>query len=355
MSSGSLFAFAQYPKDFTYLIPITIAILICGIGKPMQTVLIGKIFSGVSKFGAGEYNSSGAFMKDVTIYSMSTVGLGAGLLLSEWLMVTVLDLYAMLQVERARDQIFHRFLSREFTYYDRSKGVVGTVSILIRAFEDYKQAASLSFGLNAKSLVSIVSAFIIAMIYSWQLTLISLASLPLIIGFTGITTAPMTKALTDYKSTVEDAANILTWTLNAFSTVKQFNAQLSQIKAFERFLNQGYQFYKKFTFYVGLQQGISRFAVLAMFVPAFVVGGNLVRAGKIESGDVLTVFWCSMLIANSFSELGLRMEPYQKGIIASAKLQGFLSLDVSASTYFKSMIGLFPNKCHGSIILKNVS
>lgn len=59
-----------------------------------------------------------------------------------------------------------------------------------------------------------------------------------------------------------------------------------------------------------------------------------------------------MMLANSLSELGLRMESVHRGIVSSLRINEFLDLGISSATYFKSMIGLFPDTCQGSIVLK---
>lgn len=352
---GSLFSFSRFPGDLVFIIPAILATCAAGASQPIQTILMGKVFTALSKYAAGNvYDSKQAFMKDVTIYTMCIVGLSGAILLFQSVMVSFWDYYSSVQVRRAQEKTYFRFLGRDFTWYDKNKGIMGTLALLNRSFEDYRLATSLSLALNLRAVACITVALIIAFVFDWSLTLICLSALPVIIIFTSVTTAPMTNALVQYKSIIEDASSLVNWTLTSISTVKQFNAQYTQTRKFSELLDSACSHYHRFVIFAGLQQGISRFVMLTMFVPAFVYGARLVSKGSIQTGDVLTVFWSTMMIANSLSELGLRMDPVHKGLVASSRIKEFLDLGMSSSTYFKSMIGLFPNSCKGSITFRNV-
>lgn len=350
---GSLFSYT-ITKDLMLMIPAFITTLAAGVSQPVQTILMGKVFTTLSKYAAHEYPSPQAFMHEVRILTMSMVGLSGALMLCHWTMVFLWDHLSSRQVHRAQYQTFHRFLGRDFAWYDKNKGIMGTLALLIRSFEEFRIATSLMLALNLRSLCCLASGLIIAFAYSWSLTFICICALPIIVIFTGVTAKPMSRELVQYKSSIESASSLVDWSISSIQTIKQFNTQHVQTKKFTKVLDTAFQHYHKFIIIVGLQQGISRLIMLSMFVPAFVYGGNLVSKGKLETGDVLTVFWSTMMLANSLSELGLRMESVHRGIVSSLRINEFLDLGISSATYFKSMIGLFPDTCQGSIVFKDV-
>lgn len=352
---GSLFSFAIFPSDIIYIIPSLMASCAAGVSQPVQTILMGKVFSALGKYSQGKYPSAADFMDDVVKYTMSMIGLSGFLMFCHWLMVSGWDYYASVQVKRAQNKVFHCFLGRDFAWYDTNKGIMGVLALLIRSFEEFRIASSMTFALNLKGIVCILSALFIAFLYSWSLTFICICSLPVILIFTIVTTKPMTQALVDYKAAVEEASTLIEWSLTSIQTVKQFNAQYIQLKKLDKMLDAAFVHYNTFVKYIGLQQSISRFVMLSIFVPAFIFGGHLVKKGTLKSGDVLTVFWSTLMLANSLSEVGLRMESFQRGVVASLNITEFLNIGMSPVTYFKSVIGIFPDKCQGAVSLKNVS
>lgn len=351
---GSLFSFSRFPRDLIIVLPSVIATCGAGAIQPAQTILVGMIFSSLAAFAKGEYATPAQFMNDILIYTMSMVGISGLLIFLNWVMVAGWDYHSALQVKRAQKKVFHCFLGRDFEWYDNNKGIMGTLTILIRSFEEFRLATSLNFALNLKSMACIICALIVSFIYSWSLTLICISSLPIIMLLIAVTNKPTNDSLVEYKSAVEEASSLIEWSLASIQTVKQFNSQHSQVKALSSILDGAFIHYKKFINYIGFQQGLCRFVMLAMFIPTFVYGGKLVKNGTINSGDVLTVFWSGLMLANSLSELSMRMESIHRGTVASLRIKNFLDLGISHATYFKKMIGLFPDKCQGSISFKNV-
>lgn len=351
---GSLFHFARLPHDLIYLIPAYTGAVLAGVSKPIQTILLGKVFTALGNYASGK-SSKSEFMHDATIYSMSIVGVGGVLLIVNWLMLSCFDLFSANLLKRARRQMFVRFLNRDFAWYDMNKGVMGTLTTLNRCFSDLQGATTMTLALISQSLCTIVACLAISFYYSWAIAFVSLAILPLILAVTAVGSRYITNYFYNFKRIIEDVCTVVNWAIDSIATVKQFNGQDTISKKFLQDLNKASAFYFKFSIAAGIQQGITRFMVLAMFVPVFVFGSYLVHKGSVEVGSVLTVFWCSFMISGSVSSLGLRMEGLNKGQVASARIQEFLDLGMSSATYFKNMIGIFPETCEGSIVFQNVS
>lgn len=212
----------------------------------------------------------------------------------------------------------------------------------------------MTLALISQALCTIITCLCISFYYSWPLAFVSLAGLPLIMVVTTLTSRFISISFFNFKAITEDAATLVNWSINSIATVKQFNGQHSVTEKLRATLLEGSRSYYSFSKYAGIQQGLSRFLILSMFMPVFVYGTNLVHAKMVEVGDVLTVLSCSFMISGSFAALGLRLESLNKGQVASAKIKQFLDLGVSSVTYFKNMIGIFPHTCQGSIDFQKV-
>lgn len=354
-TKASIFHFARFPHDLIYLMPAYTAAMISGVAKPIQTIFLGKVFTSMGKLFSGEFKTKAEFMHEITIYSMTIVGLGCGLLVVNWLMLTCFDLFSASLLRRARRKMFVRFLNRDFAWYDTNKGIMGTLTTLNRCCGELQSATSMTLALISQAICTIIACLGVSFYYSWSVAFVSLAGLPLIMIVTAISSRFISLYFYNFKLIIEDASTLLNWAINSISTVKQFNGQFAITNKMAAKLDEASTFYFKFSVAAGLQQALSRFLILSMFVPVFVFGASLVRREKVNVGDVLTVFSCSFMISGSIAALGIRMEFVYKGQVACAKIKEFLDLGMSSHTYFKNMIGIFPETCEGSIVFKKVS
>lgn len=354
-SKGSLYHFAIFPHDLIFLIPAFIAALLSGAAKPAQAVLIGKVFTTLTRYSTGHYATSDAFLSVVTRYCVTIIGVGAAGFFLDWAMLTCFDLFSAHSLLRARRKVFVRFMTRDFAWYDANSGIMGTLTTLNRCFGDFQGATSMSLALVTQAYCTIVAAFCFALYYSWALTLLSMFSVPLMITVSTITSRYMAQTYYQFKAITEDAGTLIDWAITSLTTVKQFNGQSVIFDRFAQILKRGSRIYLWFSHYAGLQQGLARFLVLSMFLPMFALGSFLVHKGKVESGAVLTVFSCMFMVSSAFAALGMRIESLRKGQVAVARLEHFLDLGMSDATYFKTIIGMFPPKCEGSITFQNVS
>lgn len=354
-SKGSLYHFAVFPHDLIFLIPAFIAALLSGAAKPAQAVLIGKVFTTLTRYSTGHYATSGAFLAVLTRFCVAIIGLGAASFFLDWAMLTCFDLFSAHSLLLARRKVFVRFMTRDFAWYDANSGIMGTLTTLNRCFGDLQGATSMSLALVTQACCTVVAAFCFAFYYSWALTLLSIFSVPLMITVSSITSRYMAQTYYQFKAITEDAGTLIDWAITALTTVKQFNGQSVIFDRFAQILKRGSRIYFWFSHYAGLQQGLARFLVLSMFLPMFALGSFLVHKGKVESGAVLTVFSCMFMISSAFAALGMRIESLRKGQVAVARLKHFLDLGMSDATYFKTIIGMFPPECKGSITFQNVS
>src|SRR5579871_3001267 len=130
-------------------------------------------------------------------------------------------------------------------------------------------AVSEPLGLVVQFLVTFIVSLGIAFKASWSLTLIILASLPIIILLVVLVAPRMQRNINLEKTYLSHAASHLIRAVTAIQTVKAFNAQVHEISRFDTILNLATTAYLRLAQINGLQQGIVRFVVLAMFVQGF--------------------------------------------------------------------------------------
>jgi ATP-binding cassette, subfamily B (MDR/TAP), member 1 len=122
------------------------------------------------------------------------------------------------------------------------------------------------------------------------------------------------------KTHLSHAASHLIRAVTAIQTVKAFNAQVHEISRFDTILNLATTAYLRLANINGLQQGIVRFVVLAMFVQGFWYGGSLVAKGDTEPGQVILVFWSALMAVSSMQNISPQLIVLEKGKVASSEL-----------------------------------
>jgi ATP-binding cassette, subfamily B (MDR/TAP), member 1 len=175
-------------------------------------------------------------------------------------------------------------------------------------------------GLIFQFIVTFVVSLGIAMKASWSLTLIILASLPIIIVVVSLVAPRMQRNINLEKTHLSHAASHLIRAVTAIATVKAFNAQAHEIARFDAILNLASTAYLRLAQINGLQQGIVRFVVLAMFVQGFWYGGSLVSSGSLDAGSVIMVFWAALMAVSALQNISPQMIVLEKGKVASAEL-----------------------------------
>ena len=175
-------------------------------------------------------------------------------------------------------------------------------------------------GMVFQFLVTFLVSLGIALKSSWSLTLIILSSLPIIIVVISVVAPRMQRNINLEKTHLSHAASHLIRALTAITTVKAFNAQAHEISRFDMILNLATTAYLRLAQINGLQQGIVRFVVLAMFVQGFWYGGSLVLKGALEPGSVIMVFWAALMAVSSLQNISPQMIVLEKGKAASSEL-----------------------------------
>ena len=203
-------------------------------------------------------------------------------------------------------------------------------------------------GLVFQFMVTFLVSLGIALRYCWSLTLIILASLPIIIVVVSLVAPRMQRNINLEKTHLAHAASHLIRAVTAITTVKAFNAERHEIARFDTILNLATTAYLRLAQINGLQQGIVRFVVLAMFVQGFWYGGSLVSSGDLEPGQVILVFWGALMAVSALQNLSPQMIILEKGKVASAELAVLCSstLDEPAPVMDAARVG--------DIELKNV-
>jgi ATP-binding cassette, subfamily B (MDR/TAP), member 1 len=175
-------------------------------------------------------------------------------------------------------------------------------------------------GLVFQFAVTFVVSLVIGLKGSWSLTLTILSSLPIILVVVTFVAPRMQRNINLEKTHLSHAASHLIRSVTAIQTVKAFNSQRHEINRFDAILNLASTAYLRLATINGLQQGVVRFVVLAMFVQGFWFGGTLVQKGNLGAGNVVMVFWAALMAVSALQNISPQMIILEKGKVASSEL-----------------------------------
>ncbi|ODQ64541.1 P-loop containing nucleoside triphosphate hydrolase protein [Nadsonia fulvescens var. elongata DSM 6958] len=224
------------------------------------------------------------------------------------------------QVQRAQTGIFNALIHKSMSWYDTQSGIMGTLALQNRNVQDLRLGTSASLAFTTESIISIIASLCTSFYFSWSLTLVILATFPIIMLVTGLFAGPINFYILQYKERNRSAAKVVDWCIESISTVKLFNAQSFEVKAFEEIISNSSRSYIRFINLMSMQQGIVQVFIMAMFVQGFWFGSHLVKAGKLSSGDVMSVFWSCMIVSESVNAIIPQMMFLQKALVSVSQI-----------------------------------
>ncbi|KAL8851121.1 MAG: hypothetical protein Q9221_003924 [Calogaya cf. arnoldii] len=349
----SLFAFTTRP----HILPLFLAVILSvssGVVSPVLSYLLGKVFDCFTRFGIGKYDAS-ELIRNVSKYALGVTALGvaSGLMhagyFGFWLV------FGELQAKAARDSLFGSMLEKDMEWYDmRKDGVEALIQRLQTQIRELQMGTSQPLGYSLQSTVTALSALGLALYTAWDLTLITIATIPfaaIVLGWISSRMQPSIEAQAKELNTASKFANNA---LQAIDVVKVFNGQDFETWQYAKAINRAAKKYLIQAKANALQIGFVRFITLSMFVQGFWYGSHIVITGKKDPGQVLTAFWSCLSALQAVEQILPQILVLEKGRAAGATLQAILTqMDKRHRVIVSGQLA--PEFCEGDIEVRNVS
>lgn len=200
---------------------------------------------------------------------------------------------------RIRRELFRAITMQDISFFDQTNSGL----LITRLSEDsatIRDLFILKFGLLFVSLMQCGGGLGFAFYYSWKMTLVMLASAPLMgiaIGLHGWLTIRFTKQSSDASS---NAVSVAEEVIGNFRTVRSFANEHHEVLRFCRRLRAIMSVANKKALLGGMSLGFTQACIWAAAALAFFYGGFLVEDHEITLGKVISIF--GMML---FAVLGL--------------------------------------------------
>lgn len=192
--------------------------------------------------------------------------------------------------------------------------------------KDLETSTALPLGMTIRDIVTALSCFGVSFYSSWKLTLIMLATMPVIAILMPLFSSriqPNIELQTEHLST---AAKHTTNAFSIIDTVKYYNGHIQEQQRYTSAIRKAAScYYRQVTWHAG-QSAVLRFITLGMFIEGFWYGSTLISSDAESAGRIFTAFWSCLLATSSLMAILPHMMEFEKGKMAGAQLRAMIDV-----------------------------
>ena len=193
-----------------------------------------------------------------------------------------------------------------------------------------------------------------ALFFSWNLTLVIVATFPLAGILLWLTSRGLTAAIEAQKRELSRATKHANTAVAAIDIVKAFNAQDQEVWQYYCTIRKITIHYLKQARANAMQFGVTKFLVVGIFVQGFWYGIYLVNKG-LSPGNVVTTFYSCLTAIQALEVMLPQILVLTKGWSAGATLKDIINQIQQGGKAMDMGGTLKPNSCSGDIEMKDVS
>ncbi|KAM4706234.1 ATP-binding cassette sub-family B member 5-like [Rhinophrynus dorsalis] len=290
--------------------------------------------------------------EQMTMFSLYYTGIGAAVIVCAYVQVSFWVLAAARQTRKMRKEFFHSILSQEISWFDVTKsGELNT-----RLTDDINK---INDGIGDKvghffqNVSTCIAGIVIGLAKGWQLTLVSLATTPLIALTTSISSKMMVSLTSKELSAYAKAGAVAEEVLTSIRTVVAFGGQDKEIKRYSKNLGEAKKCGIKKAMASQLANGMMYCIFYASHGLGFWYGTILVLGDNgYTIGDVLGVFCSVALSSLCIGQASSHLEAFS--IARGAAYNIFNVIDQTSMINSFSNEGHKPEHIKGNVEFKNV-
>ncbi|KAK5127289.1 hypothetical protein LTR08_004452 [Meristemomyces frigidus] len=329
--------------------------LVTGAVSPAQSFVTGKIFNGFTSYGTGAMDAH-KLMQQQSKYVLYLVAVAGASWICKSLQFMLWLAFGELQAKSARDRLFYGLLLKEVEWYDMRKNGIGALLPRLQTqIRDLQLAASQPLGLLIGSVAQLFLSLALAFYYSWKLTLVTLATSPLIMFAMVMLGNRMQQNIVKQQAKLGEAQKYSTSAFSAIETVKCFNGQEIEQEKFGKSIHEAASWWFRVVNFSGLQMACAVLLSSSMFVQGFYYGGVLIGKGELNAGTVVTTFFAAIGGFQAINMILPQMINLEKGRTAGSTLRAIMA-EMQKGPAVPRRSGLLrPATCKGDIDVKHLS
>jgi len=287
-------------------------------------------------------------------WAMGFLGLGAFYFLSVAMQNYCFGVVSNRLTTRLRTMGFAAIMRQDIGWFDLDENASGAlVSKLASDTALIKSVTSESMNRSLTVVFSLVTVFVIAFIYSWEMTLITIAVFP-ILGFGAyIQMASLNDTGKQKNAADAQAGALLTESISAIRTVASLSMELATTRKYVSLLQKSGAKDVKDGVYAGLAYGASQGLMFMVIAFLFWYGGQAVGRGRMGFEDMFMVIMVIMFSSFGLGVAGQNAADGKKVKKATSGL--FQIIDRVPSIDIDDMSGEKPSCVEGVIEMSHVN
>ncbi|KAJ3036334.1 Multidrug resistance protein 1 [Rhizophlyctis rosea] len=356
----SLWRFAT-PRDRIMIFIATLCSAGVGTLMPASIIIMGNLLNDFGSFSGGgadltdEQKAAMMANFDIMAQMRPTIliffYLGTANLLAGYLCQCFWVLTGENQTKRIRELYVHSILRQNIGWFDLAE----EGSLTTRLAQDtqlIQDGISEKAGMAVQCSAQFIAGFVVAFVKGWRLSLVLLASLPLM----GVVGSVMVFIITKYvgkgQDAYADAGAVAEQMIAGIRTVYSFSMQKRFSEKYEVQLEKAYQSDVKKGRAIGAGFGSFMCVMFLTYGLAFWYGAKLVRDDIMQGGNVMVVFFAMLMGAMALIILPPSISAFGSARGAASKI--YATIDRVPAIDSAGEGGYKPDKIVGDIEFKNV-
>ncbi|CAJ0841357.1 7117_t:CDS:2, partial [Entrophospora sp. SA101] len=269
-----------------------------GLVIPFMTYLLGDLFNVFTEIEQGSIGED-EFKQRVNILVLNFVELGIGAF-----GITAINTFLWMwtaerQARRMKLEYFNSLLEMPISYFEREEVTSGGLLAGVnKDTEDVHIVIATNLGLIICYIITFIACLALAFSKHVVLTFVILASMPLVFLVLALTSRAASPLIKQERDIFVLAGEIIESSLSNIKTIRSFNGEEKQEKKHEVCIKEANKVSSNLAWIYALRTGLIQFLLLSLFVQGFWYGSILVADGNLTPGDVLSVFYATLLGAN---------------------------------------------------------
>nr|XP_039272613.1 ATP-dependent translocase ABCB1-like isoform X3 [Styela clava] len=287
------------------------------------------------------------------LYSCLFLALGATAFISNTLEAIFFSKSGTELTIRLREKAFRSVLRQDIAYFDDHRNNTGAVCMKLASDASRVQGCTgTHFGLLVKNFACLGVALGIAFAYSWKLTLLTIAYIPLIVLGEFLKMKLLLGASEKEKQAFENANDIATEAISHIRTVASLANEAKVFQTYTERLKEPFKSAVKKTVYTGIGYAFSQCLIYMTYAGIFRLGIELVESGEIPFEDVFKVLFAVIFGARAAGQNSSYVPDYAEAKLSAARM--FKLFDSEPTIPSHSDEGHKPHACKGNIEFKSV-
>ncbi|KAK1981629.1 ABC transporter [Colletotrichum cereale] len=331
-----------------------VAACLCAALRTTIAVVLGRMFQVISNYGSGS-SSVPDTIGQISWLSIVICCLGLGAFVGNTVLLTSWVVFGELQAKVARESIFGTLLAQDMSWYDKqANGIPGLLVRIETQIRELQTATSQVYGFLSTEIVTSIASFAVALSFSWKLTLVLVATVPLAVVALELTSRRLRSAMAQQNQHLADGSKQVHACVTAIELVKVFNGCNQEVRAYSKIMDASVDQYLVQARCNALQMSVTGLWVSLLFVGGFWYGLGLVTKGE-NSSTVLTTFYATLTALECIFNVLPQYVVLARGISAGQNLGQMMQKPLVEGPRGKSAGVLCPSFCVGEVQVKNVS